>query len=37
MPQKKWIHKVKTVSSFPPGGLFTKDARLQKVRMAAPH
>jgi hypothetical protein len=28
MPQpKRWVHKVKTVSTFPPGGLFTKDAR----------
>jgi hypothetical protein len=24
---RKWSHKVKTVSTFPPAGLFTKDAR----------
>lgn len=24
--QKKWVAKVKTVSTFPPKGLFTKDA-----------
>ena len=23
---KKWSHKIKTVSTFPPEGLFTKDA-----------
>jgi tRNA(adenine34) deaminase len=22
-----WVHKVKTVSTFPPAGIFTKDAR----------
>jgi hypothetical protein len=27
MPQpKRWIHKVKTVSTAPPSGIFTKDA-----------
>jgi hypothetical protein len=25
-PKKKWSHKVKTVSTFPPPDLFTKDA-----------
>ena len=24
--QKKWVHGVKTVSTYPPKGLFTKDA-----------
>ncbi len=23
---KRWSHKVKTISTFPPSGLFTKDA-----------
>jgi hypothetical protein len=27
MPEsKKWIHKVKTASTYPPKGIFTKDA-----------
>jgi tRNA(adenine34) deaminase len=25
--KRRWSHKVKTVSTFPPEGLFTKDAR----------
>jgi tRNA(adenine34) deaminase len=25
--QKRWSHKVKTVSTFPPEGTFTKDAK----------
>jgi len=25
-PTKKWSHKVKTVSTYPPKGLYTKDA-----------
>jgi tRNA(adenine34) deaminase len=25
--KKRWSHQVKTVSTFPPDGLFTKDAR----------
>jgi len=25
-PARKWVSKVKTVSTFPPEGLFTKDA-----------
>jgi tRNA(adenine34) deaminase len=25
--RKKWVQKVKTVSTFPPAGLFTKDVR----------
>jgi uncharacterized protein DUF3175 len=25
--KKKWSHKVKTVSTFPPHGVFTKDAK----------
>ncbi len=25
--KRKWSHRVKTVSTFPPAGLFTKDAR----------
>lgn len=24
--KKKWVHNVKTVSTFPPDGIFTKDA-----------
>ncbi|HEY7329457.1 MAG TPA: DUF3175 domain-containing protein [Gemmataceae bacterium] len=24
--KKRWVHKVKTVSTFPPEGLFTRDA-----------
>ncbi len=26
-PKKKWSHKVKTVSTYPPKGLYTKDAK----------
>jgi len=26
VPKKKWVQSVKTVSTFPPEGLFTKDA-----------
>jgi hypothetical protein len=25
--QKRWVRNVKTVSTFPPAGLFTKDAK----------
>ena len=25
-PKKYWVHKVKTVSTYPPSGIFTKDA-----------
>src|SRR5438309_12113655 len=25
--KKRWVHDVKTVSTFPPAGTFTKDAR----------
>ena len=25
--KKRWVHEVKTVSTFPPAGLFTKDAQ----------
>jgi tRNA(adenine34) deaminase len=25
-PKKRWVHRVKTVSTFPPEGTFTKDA-----------
>jgi len=26
-PKRKWSHKIKTVSTFPPEGTFTKDAK----------
>ena len=32
---KKWIRKVKTVSTFPPRGLFTKDAQTIARAMAS--
>lgn len=36
MPEKKqWVRKVKTVSTFPPKELFTKDARTIARVMAA--
>jgi tRNA(adenine34) deaminase len=36
MPAKKrWSHKVKTVSTFPPSGLFSKDAQTIAQAMAS--
>ena len=32
---KKWSHKVKTVSTFPPASLFTKDAKTIAKGMAS--
>ena len=32
---KKWSHKVKTVSTFPPASLFTKDANTIAKGMAS--
>jgi Protein of unknown function (DUF3175) len=32
--RKKWVAKVKTVSTFPPAGLFTKDAETIAQTMA---
>ena len=31
----KWVHKVKTVSTFPPKGLFTRDAETIAKGMAS--
>ncbi len=37
MPKtKKWSHKVTTVSTFPPEGIFTKDAETVARVMASP-
>lgn len=33
--KKYWVHKVKTVSTFPPSGIFTKDARTIARAMAS--
>jgi hypothetical protein len=33
--KKKWVHKVKTVSTAPPRGLFTKDAATIARTMAS--
>ncbi len=33
--KKRWSHKVKTVSTFPPAGLFKKDARTVARAMAS--
>lgn len=33
--KRKWSHKVKTVSTFPPKNLFTKDARTIARTMAS--
>lgn len=33
--KKKWSHKVKTVSTFPPSELFTKDAKTIARGMAS--
>jgi hypothetical protein len=33
--KKKWSHKVKTVSTFPPEGIFTKDAKTIAKVMAS--
>jgi hypothetical protein len=33
--KKKWVHNVKTVSTFPPEGLFTKDAEVIARSMAS--
>ena len=36
MPQKKkWVRDVKTVSTFPPEGIFTKDAKTIARAMAS--
>ena len=32
---KRWVHDVKTVSTFPPEGLFTKDAKTIAQVMAS--
>lgn len=32
---KRWVHDVKTVSTFPPKGLFTKDAQTIARAMAS--
>ncbi|HJZ93691.1 MAG TPA: DUF3175 domain-containing protein [Gemmataceae bacterium] len=32
--KKKWVQKVKTVSTFPPAGIFTKDAETIARTMA---
>src|SRR5437867_3327078 len=33
--KKRWSHKVKTVSTYPPAGLFTKDAQTIARAMAS--
>jgi len=33
--QRKWSREIKTVSTFPPRGLFTKDAETVAKRMAS--
>ncbi|HZV05275.1 MAG TPA: DUF3175 domain-containing protein [Gemmataceae bacterium] len=33
--KKRWVHNVKTVSTFPPEGLFTKDAETIARSMAS--
>jgi tRNA(adenine34) deaminase len=33
--KKYWVHKIKTVSTSPPSGLFTKDARTIARAMAS--
>jgi hypothetical protein len=33
--KKRWSHKVKTVSTFPPNGLFTRDAETIARSMAS--
>jgi hypothetical protein len=33
--KKRWVRNVKTVSTFPPGGLFTKDAEAIAKAMAS--
>jgi tRNA(adenine34) deaminase len=35
MTEKKWVQDVKTVSTFPPEGLFTKDAETIAKAMAS--
>lgn len=34
-PRKKWVRDVKTVSTFPPQGLFTKDAETIAASLAS--
>jgi len=34
-PSRRWSHQVKTVSTFPPAGLFTKDAQTIAKVMAS--
>lgn len=36
MKKEKWSHKVKTVSTYPPEGIFTKDAKTIAKVMARP-
>lgn len=33
--KQKWVHRVKTVSTFPPEGVFTKDAQTIARTMAS--
>ncbi len=33
--QKRWVHKVKTVSTYPPEGIFTRDAETIARAMAS--
>ncbi|HEY7158221.1 MAG TPA: DUF3175 domain-containing protein [Gemmataceae bacterium] len=33
--KKKWVHEVKTVSTYPPEGVFTKDAQTIARTMAS--
>jgi len=35
--KKYWVHKVKTVSTTPPEGIFTKDAKTIAKTMADPY
>jgi hypothetical protein len=34
-PKRKWVSRVKTVSTFPPEGLFTKDAETIARQLAS--
>jgi hypothetical protein len=35
MPRRRWSHKVQTVSTYPPKGLYTKDAETIAKTMAS--
>ena len=35
-PRKKWVHRVTTTSTYPPEGIFTKDAKTIARVMASP-